>query len=203
MYAPTTLAPPRDFYTLRYTTILENRNMVVGDQHYSLFCCEVQSILSDRWGTSDWNWVPQKVPSLVCNFMTRNSVECLSQICERSLSGAHEGPMLPPVQSFVRAEILPSGYLIRPCEGGGCIIHIVDHMDLQACFNHLYLRTLNPKSITHNTKLFLCAILWLPSPWTSDTATNSVLIPPDISLNWARLKTSSKIEYMLPVAGYT
>jgi homeobox-leucine zipper protein len=80
MYAPTTLAPPRDFYTLRYTTILENRNMV---------------------------------------------------ICERSLSGAHEGPMLPPVQSFVRAEILPSGYLIRPCEGGGCIIHIVDHMDLE------------------------------------------------------------------------
>ncbi|CAK9881369.1 unnamed protein product [Sphagnum jensenii] len=48
MYAPTTLAPPQDFYTLRYTTILENRNMVVSDQHYSLFCCEVQSILSDR-----------------------------------------------------------------------------------------------------------------------------------------------------------
>jgi homeobox-leucine zipper protein len=108
MYAPTTLAPPRDFYTLRYTTILENRNMV---------------------------------------------------ICERSLSGAHEGSMLPPVQSFVRAEILPSGYLISPCEGGGCIIHIVDHMDLQACFNYLYLKPLNPKSITHNTKLFLCAIL--------------------------------------------
>jgi hypothetical protein len=133
----------------------------------------------------------------------RNSVECLSQICERSLSGAHEGPMLPPVQPFVRAEILTSGYLISPCEGGGCIIHIVDHMDLQACFNYLYLKPLNPKSITHNTKLFLCAILWLPSPWTSDTTRNSVLIPPHISLNWARLKTSSKIECMLPVAGYT
>jgi homeobox-leucine zipper protein len=83
MYAPTTLAPPRDFCTLRYTTILENRNVV---------------------------------------------------ICERSLSRAQGGPMIPPVQSFVRAEILPSGYLIRPCEGGGCIIHIVDHMDLEACF---------------------------------------------------------------------
>jgi len=80
MYAPTTLAPPRDFCTLRYTTILENRNVV---------------------------------------------------ICERSLSRAQGGPMIPPVQSFVRAEILPSGYLIRPCEGGGCIIHIVDHMDLE------------------------------------------------------------------------
>jgi len=35
------------------------------------------------------------------------------------------------VQHFVRAEMLPSGYLIRPCEGGGSIIHIVDHMDLE------------------------------------------------------------------------
>lgn len=25
--------------------------------------------------------------------------------------------------------MLPSGYLIRPCEGGGSIIHIVDHID--------------------------------------------------------------------------
>lgn len=26
--------------------------------------------------------------------------------------------------------MLPSGYLARPCEGGGSIIHIVDHVDL-------------------------------------------------------------------------
>eukprot|EP00262_Sarcandra_glabra_P013040 TRINITY_DN3520_c1_g1_i1.p2 TRINITY_DN3520_c1_g1~~TRINITY_DN3520_c1_g1_i1.p2 ORF type:complete len:182 (+),score=42.13 TRINITY_DN3520_c1_g1_i1:1-546(+) len=26
----------------------------------------------------------------------------------------------------------PSGYLIRPCDGGGSIIHIVDHVDLDA-----------------------------------------------------------------------
>lgn len=38
---------------------------------------------------------------------------------------------MPAVPHFVRAEILPSGYLIRPCEGGGSIIHIVDHMDLE------------------------------------------------------------------------
>ncbi len=62
------------------------------------------------------------------------TVDCFCQICERSLSRAQGGPMIPPVPSFVRAEILPSGYLIRPCEGGGCIIHIVDHMDLEACF---------------------------------------------------------------------
>ncbi|XP_057754637.1 putative DNA repair protein recA homolog 4 [Arachis stenosperma] len=27
--------------------------------------------------------------------------------------------------------MLPSGYLIRPCEGGGSIIHIVDHLNLE------------------------------------------------------------------------
>ena len=30
--------------------------------------------------------------------------------------------------------MLPSGYLIRPCEGGGSIIHIVDHMDLEVAY---------------------------------------------------------------------
>ncbi|KAH8957192.1 hypothetical protein BDL97_07G079300 [Sphagnum fallax] len=80
MYAPTTLAPPRDFCTLRYTTLLEDGNLV---------------------------------------------------ICERSLTGAQGGPTMPPVQSFVRAEMFPSGYLIRQCDGGGCIIHIVDHLDLE------------------------------------------------------------------------
>jgi homeobox-leucine zipper protein len=48
------------------------------------------------------------------------------QICERSLAGSQE-----PIPSFVRAEMLPSGFLIRPCEGGGCIIHVVDHYDLE------------------------------------------------------------------------
>jgi homeobox-leucine zipper protein len=80
MYAPTTLAPARDFCTLRYTTILDDGNLV---------------------------------------------------ICERSLTGKQNGPTMPPVQSFVRAEMFPSGYLIRPCEGGGCIIHIVDHVEYE------------------------------------------------------------------------
>lgn len=34
--------------------------------------------------------------------------------------------------------MLPSGYLIRPCEGGGSIIHIVDHMDLEVIFVCLF-----------------------------------------------------------------
>ncbi|KAI7989367.1 Homeobox-leucine zipper protein HOX33 [Camellia lanceoleosa] len=80
LYAPTTLAPARDFWLLRYTSVLEDGSLVV---------------------------------------------------CERSLNNTQNGPSMPPVQHFVRAEMLPSGYLIRPCEGGGSIIHIVDHLDLE------------------------------------------------------------------------
>ncbi|KAI3512592.1 hypothetical protein L1887_19908 [Cichorium endivia] len=53
-------------------------------------------------------------------------------VCERSLNNTQNGPSIPSVPNFVRAEMLPSGYLIRPCEGGGSIIHIVDHMNLEA-----------------------------------------------------------------------
>ncbi|KAG8388359.1 hypothetical protein BUALT_Bualt02G0117600 [Buddleja alternifolia] len=80
LYAPTTLAPGRDFWLLRYTSIMDDGSLVV---------------------------------------------------CERSLSNMQNGPTMPPVQNFVRAEMLPSGYLIRPCDGGGSIIHIVDHMNLE------------------------------------------------------------------------
>lgn len=79
-YAPTTLAPARDFWLLRYTSVMEDGSLVV---------------------------------------------------CERSLNNTQNGPSMPPVQHFVRAEMLPSGYLIRPCDGGGSIIHIVDHVDLE------------------------------------------------------------------------
>lgn len=78
-YAPTTLAAARDFWTLRYTTRLEDGSLV---------------------------------------------------ICERSLTSSTGGPAGPPTSNFVRAEMLPSGFLVRPCEGGGSIIHIVDHVDL-------------------------------------------------------------------------
>ncbi|KAJ6841079.1 homeobox-leucine zipper protein HOX32-like [Iris pallida] len=80
-YAPTTLASARDFWTLRYTSALEDGSLV---------------------------------------------------ICERSLTPSINGPSAPSAPNFVRAEMLPSGYLIRPCEGGGSMIHIVDHVDLDA-----------------------------------------------------------------------
>ncbi|OEL17160.1 Homeobox-leucine zipper protein HOX9 [Dichanthelium oligosanthes] len=81
MYAPTTLVPARDFWTLRYTTTLEDGSLVV---------------------------------------------------CERSLSGSGGGQSTATAQQFVRAEMLPSGYLVRQCEGGGSIVRIVDHLDLDA-----------------------------------------------------------------------
>ncbi|KAJ6831998.1 homeobox-leucine zipper protein HOX32-like [Iris pallida] len=80
-YAPTTLASARDFWTLRYTSALEDGSLV---------------------------------------------------ICERSLTPSISGPTAPAAPNFVRAEMLPSGYLIRPCDGGGSMIHIVDHVDLDA-----------------------------------------------------------------------
>nr|DAA05779.1 TPA_inf: class III HD-Zip protein HDZ33 [Selaginella moellendorffii] len=80
LYAPTTLAPPRDFCTLRLTTSLEDGNLVV---------------------------------------------------CERSISDAECLSYVPSTQYFVRAEMLTSGYLVRPCEGGSCIVHIIDHLDLK------------------------------------------------------------------------
>ncbi|KAE8735236.1 Homeobox-leucine zipper protein HOX32 [Hibiscus syriacus] len=80
LYAPTTLASARDFWLLRYTSVLEDGSLVV---------------------------------------------------CERSLDNTQNGPSMPPAVNFVRAELLRSGYLIRPCEGGGSVIHIVDHMDLE------------------------------------------------------------------------
>lgn len=58
------------------------------------------------------------------------------QICERSLTATTGGPIGPPTPNFARAEMLPSGYLIRPCEGGGSMVHIVDHVDLDVSLSH-------------------------------------------------------------------
>lgn len=46
------------------------------------------------------------------------------------MSGSGGGQNTATAQQFVRAEMLPSGYLVRQCEGGGSIVRIVDHLDL-------------------------------------------------------------------------
>ncbi|KAL6497000.1 Homeobox-leucine zipper protein ATHB-15 [Orobanche gracilis] len=107
LYAPTTLAPGRDFWLLRYTSLMDDGSLVV---------------------------------------------------CERSLSNTQNGPSIPSVQNFVRAEMLPSGYLIRPCDGGGSIIHIVDHMNLEAWSVPEVLRPLYESSAVLAQKLTIAAL---------------------------------------------
>ncbi|XP_054778818.1 homeobox-leucine zipper protein ATHB-14-like [Prosopis cineraria] len=106
-YAPTTLAAARDFWTLRYTTNMEDGSLV---------------------------------------------------ICERSLTSSTGGPTGPPASNFVRAEMLSSGYLIRPCEGGGSIIHIVDHVDLDAWSVPEVLRPLYESSKILAQKMTIAAL---------------------------------------------
>ncbi|KAH6781357.1 Homeobox-leucine zipper family protein / lipid-binding START domain-containing protein [Perilla frutescens var. frutescens] len=107
LYAPTTLAPGRDFWLLRYTSVMDGGSLVV---------------------------------------------------CERSLSNTQNGSSMPPVQNFVRAEMLPSGYLIRPCDGGGSIIHIVDHMNLEAWSVPEVLRPLYESSTVLAQKTTMAAL---------------------------------------------
>ncbi|GAB2251118.1 hypothetical protein Droror1_Dr00017368 [Drosera rotundifolia] len=108
IYAPTTLAPARDFWTLRYTTTLDNVSIVV---------------------------------------------------CERSLSGSGPNAAAPP--QFIRAVMLPSGYLIRPCDGGGSIIHIVDHLNLEAWSVPEVLRPLYQSSKVVAQKMTIAALRYI------------------------------------------
>nr|BAC22514.1 homeobox leucine-zipper protein [Zinnia elegans] len=110
IFAPTTLAPARDFWTLRYTTTLENGSLVV---------------------------------------------------CERSLSGSGAGPNPAAASQFVRGEMLPSGYLIRPCEGGGSIVHIVDHLNLEAWSVPEVLRPLYESSKVVAQKMTIAALRYI------------------------------------------
>jgi homeobox-leucine zipper protein len=107
IYAPTTLAAARDFWTLRYSTSLEDGSYVV---------------------------------------------------CERSLTSATGGPNGPLSSSFVRAKMLSSGFLIRPCDGGGSIIHIVDHVDLDVSSVPEVLRPLYESSKILAQKMTVAAL---------------------------------------------
>lgn len=57
------------------------------------------------------------------------------KVCERSLRGSGGGPSAASAHQFARAEMFPSGFLIRPCDGSGSIVHIVDHLNLEVCFH--------------------------------------------------------------------
>ncbi|CAD6240315.1 unnamed protein product [Miscanthus lutarioriparius] len=118
LYAPTTLAPARDFWLLRYTSILDDGSLVV---------------------------------------------------CERSLSTKHGGPSMPLVQPFIRGEMLPSGFLIRPSDGGGSVIHIVDHMDLEPWSVPEVVRPLYESSAMVAQKMSMAALRYLRQVAHEDT----------------------------------
>ncbi|KAK6138095.1 hypothetical protein DH2020_028159 [Rehmannia glutinosa] len=84
-----------------------------------------------------------------------------TQVCERSLSGTGAGPNAAAAPQFVRAEMLPSGYLIRSCEGGGSIIHIVDHLNLQAWSVPEVLRPLYESSKVVAQKMTIAALKYI------------------------------------------
>lgn len=44
------------------------------------------------------------------------------------------GPSVDASHQFVRAEMRLSGLLIQPCDGGGSIVHIVEHLNLEVIF---------------------------------------------------------------------
>ncbi|KAI8010964.1 Homeobox-leucine zipper protein REVOLUTA [Camellia lanceoleosa] len=55
-------------------------------------------------------------------------------VYERSLPDSGAGPNAAAAAAqFVRAEVLPSAYFIRPCKGGGSIIHKVDMLVWISC----------------------------------------------------------------------
>ncbi|KAL5228080.1 hypothetical protein ABZP36_016345 [Zizania latifolia] len=118
LYAPTTLAPARDFWLLRYTSILDGGSLVV---------------------------------------------------CERSLSSKQGGPSMPLVQPFIRGEMLPSGFLIRPSDGGGSVIHIVDHMDLEPWSVPEVVRPLYESSTMVAQKMSMAALRYLRQVAHEDT----------------------------------
>uniref|UniRef100_A0A0E0MSQ6 HD-ZIP protein HOX29 n=1 Tax=Oryza rufipogon TaxID=4529 RepID=A0A0E0MSQ6_ORYRU len=118
LYAPTTLAPARDFWLLRYTSILDDGSLVV---------------------------------------------------CERSLSSKQGGPSMPLVQPFIRDEMLPSGFLIRPSDVGGSVIHIVDHMDLEPWSVPEVVRPLYESSAMVAQKISMAALRYLRQVAHEDT----------------------------------
>ncbi|KAL6627243.1 hypothetical protein ACP70R_030969 [Stipagrostis hirtigluma subsp. patula] len=91
-------------------------------------------------------------------------------VCERSLSSKQGGPSMPLVQPFIRGEMLPSGFLIRPSDGGGSVIHIVDHMDLEPWSVPEVVRPLYESSAMVAQKMSMAALRYLRQVAHEDTS---------------------------------
>ncbi|KAG8052888.1 hypothetical protein GUJ93_ZPchr0001g31529 [Zizania palustris] len=76
---------------------------------------------------------------------------------------------MPLVQPFIRGEMLPSGFLIRPSDGGGSVIHIVDHMDLEPWSVPEVVRPLYESSTMVAQKMSMAALRYLRQVAHEDT----------------------------------
>ncbi|OVA00325.1 Homeobox domain [Macleaya cordata] len=132
-------------------------------------CLEILSVLpTGNGGTIELIYMQTYAPTTLVSardFWTLRYTMGLEDgslvVCERSLTPSNGGSSGPPAPNFVRAEMLPSGYLIRPCEGGGSIIHIVDHVNLDAWSVPEVLRPLyeSPKILAQ--KMTLAALRYI------------------------------------------
>jgi homeobox-leucine zipper protein len=109
MYAPMALATARDFWTLRYTCLLEDGNFVVS------------LILRHR--------INPCFGVLCYDSIDTGSAYSYMQVCEGSLATGQGMQEMPNSSGFVRAEMLASGVLIRPCEQGGSVVMAIDDMN--------------------------------------------------------------------------
>ncbi|KAF1895242.1 hypothetical protein Lal_00043887 [Lupinus albus] len=129
-------------------------------------CVDVLSIVpTGNGGTIELMYMQTYAPTTLAaarDFWTLRYTRSLEDgsvvICERSLTTSTGGPTGPPSSNFIRAEMLPSGYLIRSCDGGGSIIHIVDHVDLNVWSVPEVLRPLYESSKILAQKLTIAAV---------------------------------------------
>ncbi|KAH7287968.1 hypothetical protein KP509_31G005400 [Ceratopteris richardii] len=113
---------------------------IIKNRHMWSYDCKKQEIMTsfhaDHGGFIELVHTQMYAPSkLVAAWDFRTlRYTCLLEngnlvVCEGSLAagqGAHE---IAPLPGFVRAEMLPSGFLIRPCEQGGSIVMVVDDIN--------------------------------------------------------------------------
>ncbi|KAK8923756.1 Homeobox-leucine zipper protein HOX32 [Platanthera zijinensis] len=95
-----------------------------------------QEINTNRYDRGKWSRNPPCVnrspPAPLDAFCSPDDENHAAAILSQCDSGGLVHPNSRSTPNFVRDEKLSSGYLIRTCEGSGSMIHIVDHLDLDA-----------------------------------------------------------------------
>nr|AWD38911.1 class III homeodomain-leucine zipper protein [Coryphopteris nipponica] len=108
--------------------------------------CRRQDILAsftaDRGGVVELMHTQMYAPTIPSttdapwDFWTLRYTCCIEDgslvICERSLAAGQVVQEVPIMPGFVRAEMLPSGFLVRPYEQGGSMVMVIDDMNFKS-----------------------------------------------------------------------